>query len=106
MTLQTSGKAEESPQSICSREGLPRRNAKAKDLGQDRARQAEGIQPPPDRDVEGPTLDLCWRELPGCGDSLEPDKELQGVALLTPALGEEQTGDRREAILKHLFSVK
>lgn len=66
------------------------------------------LQPPPDREIEGPSLDLgCrQRELPGCGDSLGPEKEIQGVALLTTALGEEQTGGRWEAILGHLLSVK
>jgi hypothetical protein len=67
-----------------------------------------GLQPPPDRETEGPILDLCFRqrELPGCGDSLGPEKEIQGVALLTRALGEEQTGGRWEAILGNLLSVK
>lgn len=37
MPQQTSGKDEESFQSTCSREGLPKRNARSKVLGQDGA---------------------------------------------------------------------
>lgn len=70
------------------------------------ARLRRGLQPPPEREAESPSLDLHWRELPGGGDSLEPDKELQVVALLTTALGKEQTGDRCDAILRHLLNVK
>lgn len=51
-----------------------------------------GLQPPPDREAEGPSLDLCCRQ--SCGDGLGPDKELQGVAHPTTALGEEQPRGR------------